>query len=182
MFVQISRFILFTMLSFVLGMSSLALAKPQPPSSPNQSTEVPLKKKQKTIIQGKIQAPIEIDGAMKLDDGYVDLKFLTSAQNVKLTLQGLDGLQLIAAHPTIDEEDFSAGDEIRINVDFIPSSGLCYLSITVEGVFNGRAMHKTSALAVGTMNSNQKRQREHHIKDSNGKPLHIMPAQEKRSP
>ncbi len=156
-----------TRIAFVLvvGLAACAAA-PAPLKKTPHEAEIP----------GKNKAPVALDVQMKDGVARVTVRFDTEAQDVSVTVNGVDGMRVTSPTCPVEGGRFSAGQTVSFDVAYIPGPGRSSLAIAVLGTFNGSRLGTTAMYSVGTPTEEQKRTPGEVTTDSSGQRIKVLPS------
>lgn len=115
-------------------------------------------------------APVEI--SVKLTPGHASfmVRFETKAEQVTLTVSGLDGLT-VGSPSSFEGGAFEQNKSAQWEVDYTGGSGT--LAVNVSGVFNGARKSRVATFAVGDAKPTSSGTQ---VTPENGQPFKALPA------
>lgn len=155
-----------------LGLQVMAMDTPNPKKATKSATS-------KKPSKGKVQAPVDVSAKLAADSARITLAFKGAAEDVTLSVRGVDGMEVTDFKPP-EQRSFKSGDKLTLDVAFRPGEGQSHLVVSVEGSFGARRMGIVRSFGHGKPSPEQlKAAQGRALVDHEGKPVKLMPVPDK---
>ncbi len=127
------------MKTFFLAVSFLSLLACTTPTSASSHTPP----------KGKPSAPVAVSAELGERSAKVAVAFEADAEDVSISVSGVDGLVVSSAAVVVERGAFARGATQRFPVEFTPGAGRSQLVVTVAGRFGGAQRARVAAFGIG---------------------------------
>ncbi|MFY2564525.1 hypothetical protein ACN469_43465 [Corallococcus terminator] len=124
----------------------------------------------------KLSAPVEVDAQVDGDKATITLRFQGPADDVQVSLSGVDGLRVTSDTTPLRGARFEQATTRTLDVDFAPGDGRSHLVVTVSGTFRGAPMAKVATFSVGKPSAEQQKTQGEVVTGDDGQPIKLMPS------
>lgn len=130
-----------------------------------------------TAQAGKSSAPVEVDARLAEGQARVTLRFDAPANDVQVSVAGVDGLEVKSAATPVQGGSFAEAGSTAFDVAFTPGRGRSHLVVSVSGMFRGSHQTKVASFAVGEPSAEQqKASGSETMTNSDGQRIKVMPS------
>ena len=146
---------------------------------PQENVIVQKQEAKKEVFRAKKQAPVKISTSLDENGtGKVNVQFLRAAQDVNVSINGVDGLS-ISNQTFASKSEYEQGENLELSINFVAPEGQSYVNVLVSGNFGGGNMGKIEAFPFGTLSKEQKLARQKPLaEDKEGRKIIILPMEE----